>query len=174
MALGALGCKSAARGTPDAAAPSSAPVVEVQDPAAQNYKGPPLPIGHVVLRDAYGNAHRVEVEVAADGISRQRGLMWRASLVEGKGMLFIFPGGDQEHSFWMRNTLIPLDMVFINAEKQVVGVVVNAEPQSLVSRTVGKPSTYVLEVPGGWCDAKGIQAGAKVELEGISMIPVTP
>jgi len=66
----------------------------------------------------------------------------------------------------MRNTRIPLDMVFIDRKFRVVGVVQWAEPQTLSARTVGKASLYVLEVPGGWASRNGVRAGSTVELEG--------
>jgi uncharacterized protein len=141
------------------------------DPAAENYVGPELPRAQVILQDAYGGSHLVEVEVAANDTARQRGLMWRTALPAGKGMLFIFPR-TQVNSFWMRNTLIPLDMAFISEDGVIVGIVANAQPKSLVSRGVSTPSKYVLEVPGGWFEKVGIRPGSKVTFQGISMIPV--
>jgi uncharacterized protein len=140
-------------------------------PTAQDYPMPPLPRAKVVLHDAYGGAHPVDVEVCATEAARNRGMMWRTELAAGKGMLFIF-AEEVEHAFWMSNTLIPLDMVFITAGKKVVGIVENAEPQTLKSRTVHKPSTYVLEVPGGWTAKKGIVAGSAVELQDLAALPV--
>src|SRR5262249_641458 len=78
-------------------------------------------------RDVFGGAHRITVEIADTGALRTRGLMWRTELPEGTGMLFIFPS-EVVQSFWMRNTLIPLDMLFIDKRGRVVGVVQAAEP----------------------------------------------
>lgn len=142
------------------------------DVNAENYQAPPLPEAKVVLPDAFGGRHVVEVEVAATDASRTRGLMWRRELPGGKGMLFVFPGEGSVQSFWMRNTLIPLDMLFIDREGVIVGIVQNAVPRTLTSRSVGKPSKYVLEVPGGWTQEKGIRAGSKVEFHGVGAIPV--
>jgi uncharacterized membrane protein (UPF0127 family) len=89
------------------------------------------------------------------------------------GMLFIFPD-EQNQSFWMRNTLIPLDLIFINKEQRIVGIVQQAEPRTLSPRTVNRPSRYVLEVPGGWTDKVGIREGSDVQLRGTSMIVVEP
>jgi uncharacterized membrane protein (UPF0127 family) len=136
-----------------------------RDPSAQDYPMAPLPRGRVVLRDAYGGTHPVDVEVAATDEARTRGTMWRTELAEGKGMLFIFPG-EQVRSFWMRNTLISLDMIFISADRVIVGIVPQAAPKTLTSRSVKAPSQYVLEVPGGWAERVGIQRGSSVAIEG--------
>ncbi|HEY1908365.1 MAG TPA: DUF192 domain-containing protein [Myxococcaceae bacterium] len=151
----------AAPGGAQRAAPQSTAV----DPSAESYDGPLPDRGALVLRDAFGGNHRLTVEIADTSPLRTRGLMWRSELPEGTGMLFIFPD-EVVQSFWMRNTLIPLDMLFIDKRGKVVGVVQWAEPRTLSSRTVGKPSLYVLEVPGGWTSKNGVRAGSTVELEG--------
>jgi hypothetical protein len=127
----------------------------------------------VVLKDAQGGVHRVEVEVAATPESRARGLMWREELPAGQGMLFVF-AEEEVQSFWMRNTLIPLDMLFIDSEGRIVGIVERAQPRTLTGRSVGVPGRYVLEVPGGWCQSKGIATGDTVELEGLEGLEVIP
>ena len=149
---------------PATAGPSTARSTSV-DPTTETWDGPLPDRGALVLRDAFGGAHRLAVEIADTSPLRTRGLMWRTELPEGTGMLFIFPA-EVVQSFWMRNTLIPLDMVFIDRRLRVVGVVQWAEPRTLTSRTVGKPSLYVLEVPGGWTSRNGVRAGSTVELEG--------
>lgn len=141
------------------------------DPSAEDYPMPPLPRAKVILTDAYGGKHLVDVEVAANELARTRGLMWRKELPEGQGMLFVFQN-EEPHSFWMRNTLIPLDMIFIDAEGEIVGIVHRAEPKTLVSRRVDADSKYVLEVPGGWAEQKAVREGSKVELQGVSMLDV--
>ena len=145
----------------------------VKDVNAEDYVGPTLPRARVLLKDAYGGVHRVDVEVAATPETRTRGLMWRKELPAGQGMLFIFPDEDVQ-SFWMRNTLISLDMLFINSEGRIVGIVERAEPRTLTSRSVGVPGRYVLEVPGGWCQSQGITRGGTVEFQGLESIPVVP
>jgi hypothetical protein len=127
----------------------------------------------VVLKDAQGGVHRVEVEVAATPESRARGLMWREELPAGQGMLFVF-AEEEVQSFWMRNTLIPLDMLFIDSEGRIVGIVERAQPRTLTGRSVGVPGRYVLEVPGGWCQSKGIATGDTVVLEGLEGLEVIP
>lgn len=145
--------------------------VATSDPSAEDWEGPPLQRARVVITDAFGAPHRVDVEVANTPDLRQRGMMWRRGLDPGKGMLFAFPY-QVVQSFWMVNTFIPLDMLFIDDANRVVGVVERAEPHTRSSRTVGIPSRYVLEVPGGWCEQQGIRAGAMVKFEGLSAIPV--
>lgn len=124
--------------------------------------GPPR-----VVVESGGKAHAVAVELAADPASRERGLMFRQQLDEGRGMLFVFEE-EEEHSFWMKNTLIPLDMVFVSAEGRVVGVVSRAEPLSLALRTGGR-CRFVLEVPGGWAEARGVRPGDRVRLENVPL-----
>jgi uncharacterized protein len=134
---------------------------------------PAMAIAKVTLTDAFKGSHIVEVEVASSATQRTRGMMWRTSLEAGKGMLFIFPV-EQPLSFWMRNTLISLDMIFIGKDLKVTGVVSNAEPKTLGSRGVGTPSMYVLEVPAGWAEKTGIKPGSGVKLDGTMGIEVTP
>lgn len=134
---------------------------------------PALPKAKVTLTDAFKGTHVVEVEVCANAASRTRGMMWRTSLEQGKGMLFIF-ANEQPLSFWMRNTLIPLDMIFIAKDLKVTGIVSQAEPKTLTSRGVNTPSLYVLEVPGGWADKAGIKVGGEVKLEGTMGLEATP
>jgi uncharacterized membrane protein (UPF0127 family) len=146
---------------------------KVMDVIAQDDVRPSLPRARVLLKDAQGGVHRVEVEVAATPESRTRGLMWRKELPDGQGMLFVFPE-DEVQSFWMRNTLIPLDMLFIDSTGRIVGIIERAQPRTLTSRSVGLPGRYVLEVPGGWCQSKGIQSGGTVVLEGLEGLQVIP
>lgn len=160
---------SAAPADTQRTAPADRPVQT--DITAQDYAAAPLPRAKVTLADAFGGRQVVQVEVAATRDARTRGLMWRTELAEGQGMLFIFPQ-ESVQGFWMRNTLIPLDMLYLAQDGKVVGIVERAEPQTLVSRSVGKPSKYVLEVPGGWCAKKGIATGAKVTIEGAAGIAV--
>ena len=81
-------------------------------------------------------------------------------------MLFLM-GMETEWTFWMRNTLIPLDMLFIGKDMKVVGIVERAEPLTEDLRTVGKPSSYVLEVNGGWAKSHNVTAGATVRFENV-------
>jgi uncharacterized membrane protein (UPF0127 family) len=90
--------------------------------------------------------------------------MFREHLPPDQGMLFLMRE-ERNHSFWMHNTLIPLDLIFIASDMTIAGIVENAEPRTDTLRDVGKPSLYVLEVNGGFCAAHKIAAGAKVQFE---------
>jgi len=125
--------------------------------------------GPVAVIRGPGAAVEVSLEVAATPAERERGLMYRTSLAEGRGMLFVFDE-DRNHSFWMKNTLIPLDLLFIARDGTVVGIHANAKPLSTANIAVGKPSRYVLEVPGGWAARHGIAAGARVEFRGVDTL----
>ena len=125
--------------------------------------------GPVALIRGPGAAVEVSLEVAATPAERERGLMYRRSLAEGRGMLFVFDA-DGNQSFWMKNTLIPLDLLFIARDGTVVGIHANATPLSTANIAVGKPSRYVLEVPGGWAARHGISAGARVDFRGVNTL----
>lgn len=141
--------------------------VASDDVTAQDYVMPKLPQARVTLVDAFGGKHVVDVEVAATRDQRTRGLMWRTELAEGKGMLFVFPN-ESQLSFWMKNTLIPLDMIFIRSDLSIAGIVEKAEPRTLVSRAPGRQqSMYVLEVPSGWSERAGLKTGLKVAIDGL-------
>lgn len=101
------------------------------------------------------------LEVAKDEAARERGLMFRRELAPDRGMLFVFPE-EADHTFWMKNTYIPLDMIFIGSDFRVVGVIKDARPLTLEPRSVGVPSRYVVEVRAHTAEAKGIVPGTVV------------
>ena len=103
----------------------------------------------------------VDVEVVSTEAKIERGLMYRQHMALDAGMLFLLPE-IKDWTFWMRNTLIPLDMIFIRPSMTIAGIVENAEPKTETLRTVGAPSQYVLEVNGGWTKAHGVAKDAKV------------
>lgn len=158
---------------PPAAPPQVAAKPPVTDITAQDYVMPKMPHARVTLVDAYGGKHPVDAEVAYTRDQRTRGLMWRTELTEGTGMLFIFQG-DQWLSFWMKNTLIPLDMIFIRSDLTIAGIVEKAEPKTLSARAPDEQSMYVLEVPSGWSEKIGLRKGLKVKLEGTQSLVPSP
>ena len=99
----------------------------------------------------------VRVEIANTDESRTRGLMFRRELPQDRGMIFIFPA-TEEHGFWMHNTLIALDLIFLGEDRTVLGVV-TAAPQTDTLRSVGKPSRYVVEVSAGEAAAHAVGPG---------------
>lgn len=112
---------------------------------------------------ASGARPAFRVEVADTPELRERGLMHRRSLDPDRGMLFVFPR-DEVQSFWMKNTFVALDMLFVSSDGRVVGVVENARPLTLESRSVGVPSRYVVELPAFTARERGIQTGARLSI----------
>jgi uncharacterized membrane protein (UPF0127 family) len=160
----ALGCNGTS--ATSGAAPPAAPADAAREPVLRSRpQGTPqstLPIGSVEFeRPAPRAPLTVRVEVAATDQQRQMGLMFREALGEFDGMLFIFPS-ERHNSFWMRNTLLPLDMFFIDSSWKVVGVVENAEPLTESPRDVDGLSQYVLEVNAGFAKRHGLGAGNKL------------
>ncbi len=101
---------------------------------------------------------KLNVEIAKTEDERQMGLMYRDSLCKTCGMIFEFDEESIKY-FWMKNTKIPLDMIFINKNKQIVGFVKNTTPYSEKSCYVERKSTYVLEVNSGFVDENKIKIG---------------
>jgi len=108
-----------------------------------------------------------QVEIADTPTKREMGLQYRRELAPDHGMIFLFPTEEQQ-SFWMKNTPIPLDMIFISAERKIVGVVENTVPFSLDGRSVSGKSQYVLEINGGLSRRYGFKAGDSVRFQGFS------
>jgi len=107
----------------------------------------------------------VNVEVAATNAKRELGLMYRRHLDEQAGMIFLFKQ-PQHLTFWMKNTLIPLDMIFADPDGRIVGIVENAAPLSESIDAVDGDSQYVLEVNGGFCKRHGVIAGDRLRFIG--------
>jgi uncharacterized membrane protein (UPF0127 family) len=147
VAAGAMGpaCKTEHGQAPTGAARTPAPTVTIET------AGRPL-------------SFRVELAISRD--EQARGLMYRQHLDADAGMLFVndAPG---PLVFWMKNTFIPLDMIFIGADRRIVGVVENAVPQTESPRRVNGLSQYVLEIGGGLASKLGIQAGQRVDFQGV-------
>lgn len=131
--------------------------------------GAPGP-ARVLIESPSGRVSAVTVEVARSDAQLERGLMFRERLGPDDGMLFVFPQTGP-HTFWMKNTLIPLDMIFIDEARRVVGIVERAEPLSLAPRAAGGPCRFVLEVNGGWSSAHRIAVGDRVAFEGDAARP---
>ncbi|MWD28794.1 DUF192 domain-containing protein [Aquicoccus sp. SCR17] len=114
----------------------------------------------VTLRGEFGMA-RFRVDVADDAAERSRGLMFVKEMPASTGMLFVYPKA-QPASFWMRNTLIPLDMLFMDATGTVTRIHENAVPLDETPIPGGDEVLAVLEINGGMAAAMGIEAGAQL------------
>jgi uncharacterized protein len=109
-----------------------------------------------------GGRHAFKVEVARTPQDREQGLMYRQSMPADQGMLFDFARVEPV-SMWMRNTYIPLDMLFIRPDGSIARVAENAEPLSLRGIPSGEPVLAVLELNGGTARRLGIKAGDRAE-----------
>jgi uncharacterized membrane protein (UPF0127 family) len=118
-----------------------------------------LPVARITFADP--NVGAVEAEVVRSEHDTMRGLMYRKSLGEDRGMLFDLRVRD-DHKFWMHNTCIPLDLLYVDEDGLIVGIVENAPTLDDESRGVGCPSRYVLEVNAGWARRHGVRAGQKM------------
>jgi len=111
--------------------------------------------------------HRIEAEVAANDQNRQVGLMNRTAMPPQRGMLFVFPK-ENTHCMWMRNTLIPLSVAFIDADGVIINIE-NMQPQTEDNHCAKVPARYALEMNLGWFAQRGIKPGVK--LKGIEQAP---
>ncbi len=108
-----------------------------------------------------------EVEVAKTVTEHQRGLMFRQHLDKDKGMFFVFEK-EGNYPFWMKDTLIPLDMIWINENREVVFIKENAEPCHQIDCPIINPNQnakYVLEINGGIVKDLGLKIGDKVTID---------
>lgn len=96
--------------------------------------------------------------------------MYRTHLAQDRGMLFDLRARE-DHKFWMHNTCIPLDLLFIDFDGLIVGIVENAPTLNDASRSVGCPSRWVLEVNAGWARRHGVRAGQRIELPEAARAP---
>ena len=124
--------------------------------------GPVRPAGLRTLEIASkSGVHVFSVEVVDNDADRAKGLMFRKELPEGRGMLFDFKR-EQDVSFWMENTYIPLDMIFIRGDGRILRIAENTEPLSTRTIPSGGPVLAVLEVIGGTARKLGIGPGDRV------------
>jgi uncharacterized membrane protein (UPF0127 family) len=115
---------------------------------------------HVDLRGDWGQA-RFHIEVADDPAERAQGLMSRKKMARSAGMLFVYER-PQRTAFWMKNTLIPLDMIFINEQGVVTRVHENAIPLDETTIPGGDDIQFVLEINGGLAGRMGIAPGTEL------------
>lgn len=106
----------------------------------------------------------IEIEVANNDQLRAQGLMYRNSLPENAGMLFIFDYEEMQ-GFWMKNTYLALDMLFVNANRQIVTIHMNTTPLKEWNYASTVPAQYVVEVNAGYCLRHNIKEGDLIEFE---------
>jgi uncharacterized protein len=122
----------------------------------------------------FPDGYVVRVEVAANDELRAQGLMYRDRLREGHGMIFLF-GRTDVYPFWMKNTLIPLDMIWITEDRRVAHVKINVPPcqaDPCPSYDPQVPARYVLEVSGGVAAQHGLKAGDALQFAGLDNVTV--
>lgn len=153
--------------TPPCVAPLTEEPPPPARPAASCPEAPtPPPLlgrGRVVFSDAPG-APAAEVEIARTPAEQARGLMYRTSLKPDLGMLFPYPA-ERKLTFWMHNTCIPLDMLFIGMQGSIVGILEQVPTLNEQARGVPCPAAYVLELNAGWSRRHGVKPGMQVRFE---------
>ena len=122
----------------------------------------------VSLTTSEGRSVNVTVEIARTSDELRRGLMWRDEMPADHGMLFVFPD-ESERTFWMKNTPLPLDIVYIDSSARVVSIAADTTPYSTASIPSRGPARYVLEVHGGFCRKHAILPGSPVRLPAPAM-----
>ena len=114
------------------------------------------------ILDTAGQCHRFRVEMALSVEERTRGLSGRHELPRRSGMLFYFDGAEAPVTMWMKDTWLPLDMLFIRASGEVVHIAEQTTPLALDHIPSGRPVQAVLELNGGLAQELGLTAGARV------------
>ena len=109
------------------------------------------------------SAPELDVEIAETDPHRMHGLMFRPTLTDSEGMIFSWPKS-APRSFWMRNTCLALDMLFIDDEGYVAGILEQVPPMNEAPRRVRCPAQHVLEVRAGWARAHGVKPGQRVDI----------
>ena len=117
----------------------------------------------LVLKNANDSIiKKLDIEIADDEYKTQTGLMYRDQMGELQGMLFVFPDEDFR-SFYMKNTNIPLDIIYIDADKKIVSFQKNTQPNNEISLPSNAPAKYVLEINAGLADEWQLEVGDKME-----------
>ena len=131
-------------------------------PSKKPYEPPFRQDGTVWVVNGTDTTATFRTEYAKSAETIEIGMMYRRTVSMDMSMLFFMPGGDQPRSFWMKNTIVPLDIIYINNRNEVVSIQANAEPLSLKSLPSGAPASYVLETLGGAAAAAEIGVGTKL------------
>jgi uncharacterized membrane protein (UPF0127 family) len=117
--------------------------------------------GNLWFLAATDTVQSIKIEIANTDARREQGLMHRKSMEKDQGMLFIFDD-ERRQSFWMKNTHISLDIVFVNSQMEIVHIAENTEPYSLKSIPSFEYAQYVVEVNAGFCRKFGVKVGQNI------------
>lgn len=121
--------------------------------------------GELSFVDASGKElSKLEIEIVDNAADRQKGLMFRKSMPEHRGMLFIFET-EEPQAFWMKNTLMSLDIIYVDNKNTVVSIQKRATPLNEKSLPSEKPAIYVVETNAGYADKFGIKEGVKINFK---------
>ncbi|BBK41843.1 hypothetical protein STVA_18630 [Allostella vacuolata] len=120
-----------------------------------------FPTSPMTIETADGRRHAFTVEVALTDAQQMQGLMYRRSLEPDRGMIFIYKA-DAPLAMWMKNTYIPLDMLFLSADGRIINLIENVPPQTLDSRPSDGPARAVVELAAGTVARLGIRPGDRV------------
>jgi hypothetical protein len=132
-------------------------LVQIRQSSLKTLRNPSL-----LKKDGKTIVTKIDIEIADNTPERMQGLMFRKSMDENKGMLFIFQ--DYEvRGFYMKNTIIPLDIIFLDSVKQVLKIYKNTTPFSERTLESGMPAKYVVEVNAGYTNKHGIKDGDRIK-----------
>lgn len=136
----------------------------------QTEKGGGFPRSHLEIARANGTKVGFRVEVATTPEQQHLGLMFREHLDADTGMIFLYPE-DQPIGMWMKNTKIPLDMLFVEHTGRIAKIIVNAVPEDLTPLMSDAPERAVIEIGGGEAARQNIRVGDRVVFSGLSDQP---
>ena len=142
----------------------SDPDTATQQPGKKLTDGQPdfMKEGELIFKNAAGqDVVKIDIEIADNAAEQQRGLMNRSFLRNDQGMLFIFDA-DRPQSFWMKNTIIPLDIIYVNSALRIVSISENTQPYSEAPIPSKGPAQYVVEVNAGFSAQYGLREGDAV------------
>ena len=121
--------------------------------------------GELSISKPSGEVYReLDIEIADNDFERQTGLMYRESMADNQAMLFIFPNA-APRAFYMKNTIIPLDIIYFGSDSTAVSFQENAKPMDVTPLPSGEPAQFVLEVNAGLVEEWGIEIGDRIDFE---------
>ena len=119
------------------------------------------PVATLRTTSLSANGHAIKAELATDDATRQKGLMFRSKMGKNDGMLFVFPQVAY-HAMWMRNTLIPLSVAYMDESGKIVSIH-EMEPQTEISHQAAGPVRYALEMNAGWFSSNQVRPGDSIK-----------